>query len=438
MRKIYTLIALFTVGVMSHGSAETTIKPLNNKDKKAFSGKVGQLKSRQLAKSNSSATSRWYDYGEAVSKYTMANSGDSSALGSYLMFPDSTLKYAFSDGLGNAFHALGQVLHAADTTFNTQDYSGEMKLLPTSTYTVDTVVTEFFYRRNVNTQNNAQVVDSLIIELGSNTANSQLPTVGFASNTFFTDNFGVDAPSFKDLSYKYQTNGLGTFGNYKRYAIALDSAFYADTTDYGSNIVVLPTSNLGQVSAGRLVVMSMAFKPGFTWTPNVDTLNNFNYITFLHYTEMTNDHANTIRYFQSTNFNMAYVALTDMRYNISTNWNGSMYPRLGFSKTYDIDQYYFMYKISSNNAGIVTVGLNDVSANSATTVSPNPATDMINVTLNNVNSLKLVDINGRVVYSENVNNKNNTTINMSNLAKGIYSLQVITSTGVETKKVVKQ
>jgi hypothetical protein len=115
-----------------------------------------------------------------------------------------------------------------------------------------------------------------------------------------------------------------------------------------------------------------------------------------------------------------------------------MYPRLGFSKAYDIDQYYFMYKISSNNAGIVTVGLNDVSANSATTVSPNPATDMINVSLNNVNSLKLVDINGRVVYSENVNNKNNTTINMSNLAKGIYSLQVITSTGVETKKVVKQ
>ena len=440
MRKIYTLIALFTVGVMGHSSADTTIKPLSNKEKKAYTTtrKVSTLKSRSLAKSNSAANSRWYDYGQAVSKYTMTNSGDSSTLGTYLLFPDSTLKYQFSDGLGNTFHALGQVLQATDTTFNTQDFSGEMKLLTTSSYTVDTVVTEFFYHRNLNRQNNNLVVDSLILEIGSNTANSQLPTVSFSSDPFFTDNFGVDAPSFKDLSYKYQNNGLGVFGNYKRYAIALDSAFFADTTDYGSNIVVLPTTNLGSVAAGRLVVMGMAFKPGFTWTANVDTLNNFNYLSFLHYTEMSSDHANTTRYFQNNNFNMAYVALTDVRYNQNTNWNGSMYPRLGFSKSYDIDQYYFMYKISSTNAGIVTVGLNEVGANNAASVYPNPTTNSINVSLNNATSLKLVDLNGKVVYTENVSNKNNTVIDMNNLAKVIYSLQVVTNSGVETKKVVKQ
>jgi hypothetical protein len=438
MRKIYTLIALFTVGVMGHSSADTTIKSLSNNEKKAYTKKVSNLKSRKLAKSNSDATSRWYDYGQAVSQYTMANSGDSSALGTYLLFSDSTLKYEFSDGLGNTFHALGQVLQASDTTFNTQDFSGEMKLLPTSSYTVDTVLTEFFYNRNLTTQNGAMVVDSLIIELGSNTANTQLPTVGFTANAFFTDNFGVDAPSFKDLSYRYQRNGLGVFGNYKRYAIALDSAFYADTTDYGSNIVVLPTSDLGAISAGRLVVMGMAFKPGYTWNANVDTLNNFNYLSFIHYTEMSSDHANTLRYFQNNNFNMAYVALTDMRYNLDPNWNGSMYPRLGFSKAYDIDQYYFMYKISSSNAGIVTVGLNEVAANSSASVFPNPTTNMVNVNLINATSLRMVDINGKVVYSENVSNKNNTVIDMTNLAKGIYSLQVVTTTGVETKKVVKQ
>jgi hypothetical protein len=127
-----------------------------------------------------------------------------------------------------------------------------------------------------------------------------------------------------------------------------------------------------------------------------------------------------------------------MRYNLDPNWNGSMYPRLGFSKAYDIDQYYFMYKISSSNAGIVTVGLNEVAANSSASVFPNPTTNMVNVNLINATSLRMVDINGKVVYSENVSNKNNTVIDMTNLAKGIYSLQVVTTTGVETKKVVKQ
>jgi len=332
--------------------------------------KASQLKSNSQSNTYNSATSRWYDYGDAVSKYTFSNLGDESGLLSYPLFPDSTLKYYDSNvfgGLRSPIHSIGQVLQATDTTFNTMDYAGEMKLLPTSNYTVDSIMTEFFYVRNVSNQNGNQIVDSLIIELASNTTNTQLPTVNFPANQFFTDNFGVASPSFKDLSYNYQSNGLGTFGNRKRYAIALNNAFYADTTSYGSHIVKLSTSNLGQITAGNFVVMNMAFKPGFTWNANADTLNNFNYIMPICYYEMQSYHDNTIRYFQNGNFNMSYIALTINRYNLNTYWNGRMIPRLSFSKVHYLDQHYFKYKISSTNA---SVNFLSISASGPTTICP--------------------------------------------------------------------
>jgi hypothetical protein len=86
------------------------------------------------------------------------------------------------------------------------------------------------------------------------------------------------------------------------------------------------------------------------------------------------------------------------------------------------------------------VGVQEIAPKSTISAFPNPTSGLLNVALKNTSNaiVKLVDLNGRTVFSENVSNKFNLTIDMSNLAKGIYSLQVISNNGVETKKVMKQ
>jgi hypothetical protein len=51
---------------------------------------------------------------------------------------------------------------------------------------------------------------------------------------------------------------------------------------------------------------------------------------------------------------------------------------------------------------------------------------------------KLININGQVVYTENVSNKTNATIDMNAFAKGVYTLQIVSDNGVATQKVIKQ
>ena len=50
-----------------------------------------------------------------------------------------------------------------------------------------------------------------------------------------------------------------------------------------------------------------------------------------------------------------------------------------------------------------------------------------------------MDASGKLVYNERINTLNgqyNNTIDLSNNAKGVYSLQIITNNQVITKKVV--
>lgn len=61
-------------------------------------------------------------------------------------------------------------------------------------------------------------------------------------------------------------------------------------------------------------------------------------------------------------------------------------------------------------------------------VFPNPATNNINISLNdrvkNGAEIIIFDLNGQVVYRETINNKATTQINVSNLSQGLYQLVV--------------
>ena len=73
-------------------------------------------------------------------------------------------------------------------------------------------------------------------------------------------------------------------------------------------------------------------------------------------------------------------------------------------------------------------------------VFPNPVFDVLNVNItnsqDNSTTAKLFDANGKLIYMNNLISGTNT-INMANLPKGIYLLQLINSTEVQNLKIIR-
>jgi len=56
--------------------------------------------------------------------------------------------------------------------------------------------------------------------------------------------------------------------------------------------------------------------------------------------------------------------------------------------------------------------------------------NLLNAGGQEVNTVEMIDVSGRVVYSQNNSTADNIRINTSNFASGIYTVRVTTTTGV--------
>lgn len=73
-------------------------------------------------------------------------------------------------------------------------------------------------------------------------------------------------------------------------------------------------------------------------------------------------------------------------------------------------------------------------------VGPNPATDVVNVSAKNnntINTVEITDVNGRVVKNVTVN-ATTSQINVADLNSGVYFLKASSENGVGTSKIVKK
>jgi hypothetical protein len=77
--------------------------------------------------------------------------------------------------------------------------------------------------------------------------------------------------------------------------------------------------------------------------------------------------------------------------------------------------------------------IEDVS-NVAVRLFPNPTSNILNIAAEGVKEVSVMDINGRTVMTE----QNATSIDMSELANGVYFVRVITNEGIATQKIVKK
>lgn len=84
--------------------------------------------------------------------------------------------------------------------------------------------------------------------------------------------------------------------------------------------------------------------------------------------------------------------------------------------------------IAGQHAGISNV------SDATVQLYPNPTSNVLNINAEGVQEVSVIDINGRTVMTE----KNVNTVNLSDLANGVYYVRVITNNGVATEKIVKK
>jgi hypothetical protein len=389
------------------------------------------------------AGSRWYDPLDASLVYF---NGDTSGLdantNSTFLWKDSTMRVRYSGAGGTSYlggiylKSAAQILDPFANRFNdyskVPQYGGEMALKLTDAYTLDSIGVAGFYRRIAT---KASVVDSLILTVGYGNLTGGVSTIG-ASYGITAANGGItvscyltDTMRIGALDYSFANLGLAG-NNVVRRAIPLRVA------DSGGQYFYAPVGL--NVPAGNLVAMSVDFKSGDTWVPNVDSVADFNFFR-LYYTEEV---ANTVQNFRKGDFNSTHSLETD-----TSGWGNSYVPNylyiVGANNTctggFDREQYWTLWKLSSATANNF-VSVAELSAPKASIgLAPNPVTDNLEITLDvkkstGTASFEIYTAQGQLVRNFTVNNlvagaitKHN--VDMANLAPGMY-VATVTIDGV--------
>ncbi len=90
------------------------------------------------------------------------------------------------------------------------------------------------------------------------------------------------------------------------------------------------------------------------------------------------------------------------------------------------------------NFGTVTLGTQDFLINNNFQTYPNPATNVVNIDLLEIDDsdLEVFDFNGKKLLSQKLSNLSNT-INIENFSSGVYLFKVSSNKGSATRKVIK-
>ncbi len=124
----------------------------------------------------------------------------------------------------------------------------------------------------------------------------------------------------------------------------------------------------------------------------------------------------------------------DMLYMPDPAWVIDEYYSITGVLTYSYDEY----KIEPRDASDVSIGMavgtiELISVN----LYPNPTVDAINFTLNTAAIASVYDVNGRLVFTENVNEGNNT-IDVSGLRAGSYRIDCVSDLSISRASFVKK
>ena len=392
------------------------------------------LSAQQISAVKSSTTmntERWYNFGEAMNKYHNTYLGDSSNLcNPGYIFPDSTILVdCCSTYYAANIHMLGDVLDVTSGYFNDPNLftdPNELFLTSADPYYLDSLNFWFIYYRNITS-----VVDSIIFEVAVNNISPELSTSWFcctpSTGLAVANNLGTDTVLYKDIPYFHTTNELNLSGKF-RYAFPLTNPV---------NHIAFPCAGLPMVAEGKYVVVGIQFKPGFTWIPNVDTLNHMNAISFRAYKESAGTNP-PFSYgyprYTKRDYNISYILPKEIRYNMAGAWNGLLKPSYAFldsTPAYGYEHHLLYYKVRK-----AAVGIDEITRGNAhlSKIYPNPvigdATFSYKLETPDNVEIFFSDINGRVVKSMNEGMQSSgihtVKFDVSEFVAGLYSFTVMT------------
>ncbi len=233
-------------------------------------------------------------------------------------------------------------------------------------------------------------------------------------------NFGViDGPT-------YQYTGFGGFGNSDRairarlYSIQAggEMSFVMHKVDLGSNSVLTFSHAYRQYSSenDRLKVQ-VSTDCGATWN------------------DVFNEAGGTLA---------TVAASTSQYFNADpSDWRSNTVDLSAYDNTNEVVVRFLVTSDYGNNMFIDDINIGEANSIAeqnqlAVAIYPNPATDNFTVKLDESSdvAIQVIDVQGKVVATQNVTGQSETTVDASALAPGIYTVLITTENGVATKKVV--
>ncbi len=385
---------------------------------------VGKQQMESIRNLNSKSTeSRWFYQPEAFSIFNP--NGDFADYYAVNIFPDTTMLESGNQPADGHifFHSYAVSMDPASSVF---EENGVNNFNDYTKYSLDSIDLGYVYSRNTA----STVVDTLVMQVQVNTWGYTLTSASYSwvQSIYGVSTMRVAAILHDTMSWKATSSSAHNVGTYKW---ALNQA---DSSANPARFVKALSSAL-QLAGGDVVKATFTFVPGYTWTPNVDSIQMYNEFSFLTF---GNASGNIYPYYVENDLNtnqtlrtFAYRDNTDDTYEPAYFFISSPFP-------------YQYHDVAMRFTGL-NVGIENTTSNfSVSQNQPNPfnGTTTINYSLDkaaNV-SLSVYNVAGALVInqSEGFKNAGNHQISLdgSNLPAGVYYYTFVADNQKVTKKMI--
>ena len=262
-----------------------------------------------------------------------------------------------------------------------------------------------------------------------------LTTSGFSNYEFFVDNVSV------------QSSPSGSY----TYTPTATSYFYA-TASVGACMFTSPVDSFN-VKQNVQNAISATYCTGSTYQFGTQTLNSPGVYTETFPAANTCDSVVTLTLSETSFDNSASVNGMTM----TATQSGAGYQWIDCATNLDIPgengQSYtattlgsYAVIVSNGNCSdtsacmnVLNVGINEIGSVYSLKVYPSPADDLLNISVNDIsiNSIQLVDLNGKVLLQQNIASPA-AKISVENLVSGVYLINIDTDAGIITRRFVKK
>lgn len=257
---------------------------------------------------------------------------------------------------------------------------------------------------------------------------------GFISNQ--TISSSMASQGTQSLKIDEDTNFGGqqnlVMGAFYDFSSPLSSTEYSISADI--NISATNGSNFMMAIAGDTSFISQFVfdNQGGIFVADVDNQQAIGYVQIANKTWSANTWYN-IKI--EVNGTQVEFYIDDVLQHTGTSWSNEQFEHMRF--THD---NFGEYAHIDNIVVTGTMSVKDIDK-FVYTIAPNPAVDVINITMEEnkiIQGLHLTDMNGRTVKTFDVKGVNHATLNVSDLASGVYFLNVGADGITVTKKVIKK